>query len=476
MAVRVRDTSISTREIGGAPLDALRGTFGGELLSADDPRYEPARRVWNAMVDRRPALIARCLGTADVASVIRFARDSGREVTVRGGGHSIIGHAVADDAVTIDLSLMRGVHIDPRALRIRADGGALIADLDREAQHRGLAVTGGQVPDTGVGGLTLGGGYGWLARRHGLACDNLVSAEVVLADGSVVRTSEDEHSDLFWAIRGGGGNFGVVTSFEFRAHPLAHRVSYADVYYGAEDGLSAMQAFRDLVATAPEDLTLWAVANVGEERYPVPAEHYGRQIVGVGWVWTGERPKEGEAAGAALHRAGKPIAEVIETVDYVALQLGGGLHRPRQRNYWKSSFLGVPSDSTLAAFLGTVGDANAVVPGAHAEFITLGGAISDIGDDATAYGHRAAALDFLALAQWLDPAEDEVRMAAGRRIWEAVTATDAAGVYVNNLGMEGSERVRQAYGATKYDRLVQIKRRYDPENFFRHNQNIEPGV
>lgn len=456
-------------------LDALRRTLRGQLVTPSDPGYDVVRQVRNAMVDRHPALIARCLGAADVGASLGFAREHELEVAVRGGGHSIVGHSMIDGALVIDLSLMRGVQVDPARGRARAQGGALMADLDREAQHFGLATTGGLVASTGLGGLTLGGGYGWLARRFGLACDNLRAAEVVTADGSVVATSEDDDPDLFWAIRGGGGNFGVVTSFELALHPFGPTVTSGDVFYRYEDGLAALRAWRDLLATAPDELCLLAAAFIAGDDAPVPEEHRGRPVVVLTWTWVGDHAPDGERAAQPLHRAAQPLAEFVKSLTYVELQTGlGGVDPPRARMYWKSSFLRDLSDPTLEAFLEATMAANAGRSLAAATMMSMGGAIGRVAEDATAYSHRDAVVDFLAVAGWTDPDDDEDRLAVARRIWEGVAGRGAYGVYVNNLGSEGQERVVEAYGTDKYERLARIKARYDPANVFRHTSNIQP--
>ncbi|MGH2454717.1 MAG: FAD-binding oxidoreductase [Candidatus Limnocylindria bacterium] len=476
MGLRTKEPRpVDSAELQSSDLERLHATFRGQLVLPTDQAYDQVRQVPNAMVDHRPALFCRCLGVADVSAAIGFAQERELDVAVRGGGHSVVGHSVADGAVVVDLSLMRGVEIDARRRVARVQGGAWIADLDREAQHVGLATTGGLVPDTGVGGLTLGGGYGWLARRHGLACDNLLRAELVLADGSAVTASPTENRDLFWAIRGGGGNFGVVTAFEFRLHPLDHPVASGEAYYRQSDGAAALRAFRELLDAAPDDLTLWAWSGIGSDEVPVPAECHGRPVIGVGWVWTGEDPAEGRRLGEPLHAAGAPVAEPVTTMSYVALQSGpAGLDRPRRRVYWKASFLGALSDATLAAFLEGPAAANDGAALAFGEMIALGGAIGRRDESEAAYSHRSALVDFLGVASWTDAGEDAARMSAARSIWETVADTGEVGVYVNNLGAEGPDRVRAAYGPAKLDRLVAIKRRYDPSNVFRHNQNIVP--
>ncbi|MBA3687555.1 MAG: FAD-binding oxidoreductase [Chloroflexi bacterium] len=462
-------------EITAAGIEALRGTFRGELLLPGDEGYDPARQVYNAMIDRRPALIARCLGVADVVAALEFGRSAGLEISVRGGGHSVSGHAVVDGGLMIDLSLMRAVHVDPERMVASVQGGALLMDLDREAAHFGLATPAGLVADTGVGGLTLGGGYGWLARRYGLACDNLRAAEVVTADGSLLTASAEQNPDLFWALRGGGGNFGIVTTFDIQLHRFGPMVGTGDLYFRVEDGTPALRAFRDLLAEAPDEFYLMAYVIHATADVPVAEEHRGRPVVGVSWVWVGDDLEEGERVAAPLH-VGTPIAEVLESVTYVALQsIALAPDRTGKRHYWKSSLLADISDAALAAFLEGGAEANRSAPIMFAEMLSMGGAIARVGEDATAFGNRHAVVDFICGATWTDAAEDEQHMSGARDVWQAVSAHGSSGVYVNNLGSEGEGRIRAAYGAAKYQRLAEIKARYDPENVFHLNQNIRPA-
>jgi FAD/FMN-containing dehydrogenase len=426
------------------------------------------------MVDRRPAVIARCLGTADVSSTIAFCNDQGLDLSVRAGGHSIVGHSVMGTAV-VDLSLMRSVQVDAPRRRARVQGGAMWADLDRESQHFGLATTGGLVTTTGVGGLTLGGGYGWLARRFGLACDNLRSAEVVTADGAVIVASRQDDTDLFWALRGGGGNFGVVTMFEFDLRPFGPVVKSGDIFYSHHDALAALRAFRDVLVVAPDELYLAAGVVIAGDALPVPAEWHGTPMVNLTWTWVGDTPDGGDELVAPLHRAGRPVAETVSRLPYLELQTGPGIHRPPRRLYWKSSFLAVLSDALLETFLESTIEVNGGRDLVHAEMLSMGGAIARVSDDGGAYGHRDALVDFLAVAGWQDPVEDDARLAAGRDLWQRVAGAGGRGVYVNNLGSEGKDRVRDAYGPTSYARLAALKARYDPANVFHHNANIEPA-
>jgi FAD/FMN-containing dehydrogenase len=470
---RTKDSFPAVVALTSNQLAALRRTFRGELLTPGSDGYDAARQVWNLMVDHRPALIARCLGVGDVASAIRFARERGLEISVRGGGHSIVGHAVVDDAVMIDLSSMRGVLVDPARRRAQVQGGALIADLDRETQHFGLAGTGGVAYDTGVGGYTLGGGYGWLARRFGLACDNLTSVELVTADGSRLVVTAESDPELYWALRGAGANFGVATTFEFALHPLDHAVALGEVFVEMEHVRPALRAFRDLVASADDALSLDAFVGVAGPSFPIPEIHHGRVVLAMSWIWVGDDPSVGEQLGRPLHIAAPVLGETVKRLSYVDLQTGA--ERVRQRAFWKSSLLRDVGDDVLDAFVEAGMTANTEDDRATVELISLGGAIARVGEDDSAYGHRDAALDFLAISGWTDPAEDEARMSAARAAWRRVARLSDAGVYVNNLGLEGIERVRAAYGAEKFDRLARVKRRVDPENVFRHNQNIPPA-
>jgi FAD/FMN-containing dehydrogenase len=476
MGIRAKDVElIGEVALAGSRFDELRKTFRGELITPSDAGYDRARQVWNAMVDHRPSLVARCRGAADVADTLALARDASLEVSVRGGAHSIVGHSVQGQVV-IDLSHMRGVRVDPARRIAEVEGGAIIADLDREAQWFGLATTGGLVGSTGVGGLTLGGGYGWLARRFGLACDNLRSVELVTADGSVVQASADVEPDLFWAVRGAGANFGVVTRFEFDLHRLDHAVPSGDVVYGADDGLVALMAFRDVLATAPHELYLFAVVGIAGDTIPVPSEHHGRPFAMLSWAWLGDDPADAEAVSAPLHRAGTPISEQRQSLPYVLLQGGPQMDRERRRLYWKSSFLNDLSDEVLRTFLEATIEASGGRMRFHGELVSMGGAIAEVGNDATAYAHRSALVDFLAVTSWTDPADDDDRLEAGRSLWARVSDLGGRGVYVNNLGSEGEERVREAYGPAKYERLSRIKARFDPDNVFHHNSNIRPAA
>ena len=453
----------------------LCGTFRGDLLLPADQRYETARRVWNASIDRHPALIARCTGTGDVVSALRAARRHGLDVAVRGGGHSIAGLGVADGAMTIDLSRMAAVRVDPDARRATVQAGSLLSGLDRETQRHGLAVTSGFVSHTGVAGLTLGGGFGWTARKHGLACDNLRAAEVVLADGSVAVASDDHDSDLLWALRGGGGNFGIVTSFEFELHPVGPMVTTGAGFYDIADGRVVLEAFRELAAEATDETTWVASVWDAEPGSPVPEHYLGKPVVSLVFVHIGD-VEEGAALGRRLRRAAPPLGDMAGPVPYLDVQTGNDAFWSHGvRRYWKSHYLWDLPDAAIDAFLGrgaASADGGAPVTGS---LQTRGGAVARIGEQDTAAGHRAAGFEFMAAASWTDPGEDDTRRTS-TRLYADQIAPYGRGVYVNNLGIEGEDRVRDAYGAQKFERLTRLKARFDPDNVFHLNQNICPAT
>lgn len=457
----------------------LERGFAGEVLLPGDAAFDDARRVWNAMVDRRPAIIARCASRSDVAAAVRFGRRLGLEIGVRGGGHSVLGLAVPEGGLMIDLSPMRAVRVDPERRRARVEGGALLGALDRASQRFGLATTAGNVSHTGVGGLTLGGGMGWLARQFGLACDNVTSFEVVTAEGEVVRASASENADLYWGLRGGGGNFGVVTEFEFRLHRMRGAGLVVDLVHTSEDAPRAMRRWRDLIADAPRQATLTAYTGAGR-RWPfVPAELRDRTLVSVGYVWVGD-PDEGRRLLPALRDSTRPVAERVEAHSYVQLQRGDddreGSHL---RRYWRGHYLRSLDEAAIEAFVsrgapsGADAGDPAFLPGGRLQ--TYGGEIGAAGRDETAFGHRDALVEFVAGASWSQLAEDGLRMSMARR-YGAAMAPFASGVYVNDLGDEGETGVRRAYGATKMARLAALKARYDPDNVFHLNHNVRPAT
>jgi FAD/FMN-containing dehydrogenase len=450
---------------GGLALDemAIQGFaagFHGELFRPGDGGFDDARRVWNGMIDRTPALIARCAGVADVVAAVNFAREQQLLVAVRGGGHNVSGNAVCDRGLVIDLSRMRGIRVDPARRTARVEGGATWGDLDREAQAFGLATTGGIISTTGVGGLTLGGGVGWLVRKHGLACDNLLSVDVVTADGRLVTASDAEHADLFWGIRGGGGNFGVVTSLEFRLHPVGP-VLGGMVLHPREAAPAVLRFYREFTQRAPEELTTYCGLLTAPDGVPVVA------LIA---CYSGS-PEEGERVLRPLREFGSPVADLIGPMPYRQMQglLDAGFPKGL-RNYWKGNFLRELPDEAIDRIVARAAEMASPLSAVVLEY--YGGAASRVDEGATAFPHRRAMYDLVIIAQWADPAEDE-RHAAWARETAAALEPYASGVYVNLLGTEGDERVRAAYGAN-YERLATLKARYDPANLFRMNQNIRP--
>jgi FAD/FMN-containing dehydrogenase len=452
--------------------------FRGDLIGPDHDHYDDARAVWNGSVDRRPRLIARCSGTADVAAAVRFARDCDLEIAVRGGGHNVAGTAVCDDGIVIDLSAMRAVTVDPVERVAHVQGGALWGDVDHETQAHGLAVTGGIVSHTGVGGLSLGGGIGWLMRKHGLTVDNLVAAEVVTAAGDIVRASANDQPDLFWALRGGGGNFGVVSSFRFALHPVGPIVLAGPMFWAAEDTTDVLRFYRDFVAEARDELT--TIIRLGTIP-PLPvvdeALHF-RPAIAVASCYAG--PVEaGERAVRALRKFGTPLVDLVGPTRYVDHQTGIDDTVPHGwRYYWKATNLTRLSDPVIEILAEQA--FRATSPRSYAAIFHLGGAVARAPRGATAadpernVGHTMS-ID----AVWLPEQDDTVRAAetAWARTFFAALQPHRAGLYVNFLDSDDdTSRVREAYGDDIYERLAEVKAKYDPENVFRNNKNIQPAT
>jgi FAD/FMN-containing dehydrogenase len=460
---------------GSRDLARLRHRFRGQVLLPDEDGYHRARQVWNAMVDRRPAVIARCASPADVVAAIGFARAHDLELGVRGGGHSVLGIAVPEGGLMVDLTPLRAVQVDPARRRARVQGGALLGDLDRAAQASGLATTAGNVSHTGVGGLTLGGGMGWLARRFGLACDNVARFEVVTADGDLLHASESEHPDLCWGLRGGGGNFGVVTEFEFDLHQVGTAALVAELFYAPQDAPAALRHWRGLIPEAPRQATMTAWVGTTGTLPGLPPEVGNRPMAAVGYVWVGD-PDRGRRLLPPLRAAAPPLAQRVQELSYLELQrLEDEQQRHRLRRYWKGHFLRELADGAIDAFLsrgaGDGGDPGLLPAGSLQSY---GGAVAEVGDADTAFSHRDALVEFVAVASWTDPAEDPPRMSAARR-YAAAVEPFASGVYVNALTDEGETGIRRAYGTDKLARLAALKDRYDPDNVFHLNHNIRPG-
>jgi FAD/FMN-containing dehydrogenase len=410
------------------------------------------------MIDHRPQLIAQCASIRDVVTAVRAAREHELEIGVRCGGHNIAGLAVPHGGLMIDLTALGRVTVDPVARRARVQGGAMLGALDRATQALGLATTAGNVSHTGVGGLTLGGGMGWLARQYGLTCDNVISCTVVAADGDVVRASADEHPDLFWGLRGGGGNFGVVVEFEFRLHPVGTRALITELAFPLDSAAAPLRGWRDLAEEAPRQATLTAVIS--------------GDTVTLGYVWVGD-PEAGRAMLPGLRSVGVPCGEVVRELSYTELQTrDDSIEGYAYRRYWKGHYLPELSDGAIGALLERDPE-DATVPGISLQ--AYGGAIADVGEDATAFSHRHTRFEYVAAAKWSEPGEDGLRMAAARR---AAAKLDpfAAGAYVNTLSDEGASGVRRAYSEVKRARLTAVKDAYDPDNIFHLNHNIAPTV
>ena len=444
--------------------------FAGDILTAPDRRYDEIRRLWNVMIDKRPAVIARCSSTADVVGALAYARNARLEIAVRGGGHSVAGHSCTDGGVMIDLQPMNRVVVDPLQRLARVQGGTLLREFDRATHEHGLATTGGMVHHTGVAGLTLGGGYGWLSRRHALACDNLVSAEVVTASGEVVTTSDRENADLFWGIRGGGGNFGIVTEFVFRLHAIGPVLS-TQLRYRAQDAMPVLRAVRDIMASAPPEFCVLVGMAAGRGTGNLEDTSAAGNEVSVWYAYTGQDLDVGERLGDPLRAAARPVARQREVMAYPDLQAAtGNVSGPGRRHYWKGSLIWELSDQFLAAFAErgqTTGGPCGI------DLFSLGGAIAAVGEDDTAYSNRGAGFDLLAAATWDHPRDDEHHIATTREHWNALSRFTRS-VYINDLGADANARVQEAYGPAKHQRLVALKRRWDPDNVFHLNANVSP--
>ena len=461
----IEERAPSTVQIDDAAAETLRNTMRGPLSRPGDDGYDAARQVWNAMIDRRPALIARCAGAADVIAAVRFARERGLYPSVRGGGHNVAGSAVSDGGLMIDLSPMKSVRVDPAARTARAEPGVLWQELDAETQAFGLATVGGVVGTTGIAGLTLGGGQGWLAGKYGLTIDNLLSADVVLADGSLVRASEDEHPDLFWALRGAGANFGIVTSFEYRLHPVGPHVLGGLVIHPFERARDILHFYRDFAAGQPDELTTYAGILTGPD---------GSLVIALVTCYAGDLDA-GERALAPLRAFGSPVADTVAPIPYTGMQAIMGAGFPHGRlNYWKSGMTRELTDGAIEAIVEFGGRITS--PFSAIAIADCHGAYSRVDSRATAYAHRDAPFDLIILASWTDPAESDVHVGWTRELHRAVEPHLSHGAYVNDLDRdEPEDRVRAAYGVN-YERLAALKGRYDPSNFFRMNNNITPAA
>ena len=455
-------------------VQAFATTVRGQVLSPGDEGYDDARAIWNGLIDRKPALIVQCTGAADVVDAVNFAREHDLLLSVKGGGHNVAGNAVNDGGLVIDLSQMRGIHVDPSTQTVRVQGGATLGDLDRETQLFGLAVPAGVVSTTGVAGLTLHGGTGNLRRKYGLSIDSVLSVDIVTADGQIRTASETENDDLFWAVRGAGSNFGVVTSFEFRAYPVGPMVMVGAIFYPADDTPELMRRWRDYVTTAPDELSsivlLWSIPPAE----PFPAEHHGKPAVVIAACYSGA-VEDGAPLVQPLRELGAPLVDLSGPWPWLGLQSGfdalfpkGGLY------YWKSRALAELTDDAIDV----IADFGAHRPNPLTDIIVWhqGGAMSRVPETDTAYGGRDAAFLVTGEASWDDPALNDDAIGWCRSFWDAIGPHSTGGVYLNFAGLaeEKEELVKAGYGAN-YERLAELKAKYDPTNLFRMNLNITPA-
>ncbi len=452
-------------------LSSLASALDGALLLPDSDGYDEARTLWNAMIDRRPAAIVECKGAQDAAHAVRLAGEQGLLLSICGAGHNIAGNAVCEGGLMISFKKMRGVEVDAAARTVRVQPGATLGDLDAATQIHGLAVPTGINSTTGVAGLTLGGGFGWLSRKFGMTVDNLLSADVVTAAGEVVRASADENPDLFWGLRGGGGNFGVVTSFEFQAHPVGPEVLSGLIVHPFADAREVLVAYRDLMATAPDEVTVWAVMRKAPPLPFLPEDVHGTEVLILAAMYAGDMA-DGEKALAPLRAIGNPIADVIGPHPFAGWQQAfDPLLTPGERNYWKThDFAGLSDDliDTVLDYVGRLPD-----PQSEVFFGQLGGAQGRVPDDATAFQGRKSAFVMNVHGRWSDLAKDDASIAWCRDLFRATTPFATGEAYVNFMTDEEGDRLEAAYGDS-YQRLVELKNKYDPGNLFRMNQNIPP--
>ncbi len=459
-------TAISAEEA----VAEFEGTLRGALLRPSDERYDEGRTVWNATIDKHPALIVKCAGTADVISAVAFAKEHSYPISVKGGGHNIAGRAVEDDALMIDLSPMNAIRVDSDAKTARVEPGVVLNELDHETQAFGLATPVGYNSTTGVAGLTLGGGFGWISRKYGMTVDNLISADVVTAEGELVHASETENEDLFWGLRGGGGNFGIVTSFEFELHDVGPTVLSGPIVHPFEDTATVLAEYRTFAADAPRDATAWFVIRHAPPLPFIPEEWHGRKVLILAAFYAGEM-SEGEAVLRPLRDIGDPIADAVGPHPYAGWQQAfDGLAETGLRNYWKSHNFVEMTDEMIDNFV----EYGEKIPSEGTEIACaqLGGAINDVPVEATAYPHRDAEFTMNLHTQWEDPEQDDECIAWARDMHEAMTPHATGGVYTNFVPEEVGDQ--QAAYRENYDRMVEVKNEWDPENLFRLNHNVEP--
>lgn len=456
-----------------AAVQQFQASLRGELIRPWDSDYDNARKIFNGMIDKHPALIASCTGVADVINTVNFARINKLLVAVRGGGHNVAGNAVCDGGIVIDLTRMKGIRVDPVRQTVRAEPGLRWAELDRETQMFGLALPGGIVSTTGIAGFTVGGGFGYLSRKYGFTIDNLLSADIVTADGRLLIASEKENADLFWGIRGGGGNFGIVTSFEFRLHPVGPMILGGMLIYPLEKAKEVLQFYREFIAKAPDDLGTILAFVTAPKAAPVPENIQGKPVLFIIICYTGAI-EEGERIIKPLRIYCQPAIDLVGPTPYTVLQkmLDAG-NPPGWLNYWKSEYLKDLSDEAIDTLI----DFAAKRPSPISKMVIthLLGSVSRVGDGETSYSHRNAPFIINIISMWQDATKNDENIKWTRDLWNAVQPFTTGGVYVNFIMTEGTDRVMAAYGKKNYERLVVLKNKYDPTNFFSLNQNIKPS-
>jgi len=450
-----------------AAVEEFRANLRGQLICPGDDGYDEARTIWNGMIDKKPALIARCAGVADVIDSVNFARANDLLVAVRGGGHNVAGNALCNDGIVIDLSPMKGIRVDPVQRTARAEAGLTWGEFDHETQAFGLATTGGVSTTTGVAGLTLGGGSGWLMGSHGLACDNLLSVDVVTADGRLVTASESQNADLFWGLRGGGGNFGIATSFVFRLHPVGEEMG-GMVIHPLDSAVELIRFYATFARSSPDELSSMAMFAILPE---------GERVVAIAVCYNGP-VEESERVLKPLRDHGTPLADMIGPMPYTQVQCMFDEGFPAgQQNYWKSNYLSGLDERAIGLIVEYM--RRCPSPGSAVTIERIGGAVTRVGKEATAFNHRDAGNNLVIVGLWPDPTAAEENVTWVRDLWNAMAPYSSGGVYVNYLGQEsdgGSGRIEAAYGPEKYARLVALKNKFDPTNLFRLNQNIRPTV
>jgi FAD/FMN-containing dehydrogenase len=469
-AVEIQGLSGSKVTITAEALTAFKTGFRGPVVTAEDASYEELRKVWNAMIDRRPALFVRCTGPADVAHAIKFVREHRLASSVRGGGHNIAGLSMVEGGLVIDMALMKGVWVDPKARTARAQAGCLLGDLDRETQAHGLAAVLGFVSQTGIAGLTVGGGFGYLTRKYGWTCDNVISMDVVTASGEIVRAAADENEDLFFALRGGSGNFGIVTSFEYKLFPVGPQILGGAVAWRAEDAPEVLKFYQELTASAPRELTCVAVLRIAPPAPWLPKEIHGKPIIVMFVCYSGPL-EEGEKLVAPIKAFGKPVADILVKRPYAQMQSMLDATQPKgRRYYWKSEYVAGLSSNLLETVIAQARG----IPSPHGGVILfhLGGALNELPPEHSPVGNRKTAFVVNLAGSWDNAADDEVNLKWARDAWQAVRPF-STGVYVNFLTEEeGADRVEAAYGKAMLERLAPLKKKYDPDNVFQHTKRI----